>query len=124
MESSAIPATSPPSAHSANSARPRAALSKGSGSGPGPDPVLRNTLRYTISAREYAALHKYVLSRSRVLRRATPSPGSVERALQPAKKGADDYNAKAVRHALRVFVATWLGMNGWDAVMKRFRHTE
>lgn len=82
------------------------------------DPVLRNALRYTISAREYASLHKYVLSRSRVLRRTTPSPVSVDKALQP-EKGKDDYNARAVRHALRVFVTTWLGMKGWDAVAKR-----
>ncbi|CAM1502442.1 Fc.00g044260.m01.CDS01 [Cosmosporella sp. VM-42] len=82
------------------------------------DPVLRNALRYTISAREYASLHKYVLSRSRVLRRTTPSPSNVDKALQP-EKGKDDYNARAVRHALRVFVTTWLGMKGWDAVAKR-----
>ncbi|KAF7560823.1 hypothetical protein G7046_g3314 [Stylonectria norvegica] len=82
------------------------------------DPVLRNALRYTVSAREYASLHKYILSRSRVLRRTTPTPASVEKALQP-KKGGDDYNARAVRHALRVFAGTWLGMKGWDVVSKR-----
>ena len=87
------------------------------------DPVLRNALRYTISAREYASLHKYVLSRSRVLRRATPSVSSVEKALQP-EKGRDDYNARAVRHALRVFVTTWLGMKGWDAISKRMGDKE
>ncbi|KFA65310.1 hypothetical protein S40285_02708 [Stachybotrys chlorohalonatus IBT 40285] len=83
------------------------------------DPVLRNTLRYTVSAREYAALHKYVLSRSRVLRRATPSPGSVDKALQPGRAGGDDFTARAVRHALRVFVTTYLGQKGWEAVARR-----
>lgn len=87
------------------------------------DAVLRNTLRYTISAREYAALHKYILSRSRVLRRATPNPSRVEKALQPPK-GSDDYNARTVRHALRVFVGTWLGMKGWDVVAKRMKKEE
>ncbi|KAM5346384.1 hypothetical protein ACJ41O_009389 [Fusarium nematophilum] len=87
------------------------------------DPVLRNTLRYTISAHEYAALHKYILSRSRVLRRATPTPGRVEKAFQPPK-GADDYNARTVRHALRVFVTTYLGMKGWDVVAKRMSKKE
>ncbi|KAF5012020.1 hypothetical protein FDECE_1904 [Fusarium decemcellulare] len=87
------------------------------------DPVLRNTLRYTISAREYAALHKYILSRSRVLRRATPTPSRVEKTLQPPK-GGDDYNARTVRHALRVFVTTWLGMKGWDVVAKRMSKEE
>ncbi|RDA90905.1 hypothetical protein CP533_4439 [Ophiocordyceps camponoti-saundersi (nom. inval.)] len=90
------------------------------------DPVLRNTLRYTVSAREYALLHRYVLSRSRVLRRSVPGPASVERALAPRRGGGgsgspavDDYNAQAVRHALRVFVTTWLGLKGWEAVVKR-----
>ncbi|WAO86407.1 Hypothetical protein NCS54_00368000 [Fusarium falciforme] len=87
------------------------------------DPVLRNTLRYTISAREYASLHKYILSRSRVLRRATPNPSRVEKALQPPK-GSDDYNVRAVRHALRVFVGTFLGMKGWDVVAKRMKKEE
>ncbi|KAK5995246.1 hypothetical protein PT974_03645 [Cladobotryum mycophilum] len=90
----------------------------------GPDPVLRNALRYTISAREYASLHKYILSRSRVLRRAAPSPSTIEKALQPTRKGGDDYNAKAVRHALRVFAATWLGMKGWDVAMKKLRNQD
>ncbi|KAF5719337.1 hypothetical protein FMUND_4718 [Fusarium mundagurra] len=87
------------------------------------DPVLRNTLRYTISAHEYASLHKYILSRSRVLRRATPTPNRVEKALQPPK-GGDDYNARTVRHALRVFVMTFLGMKGWDIVAKRMGKEE
>ncbi|SCV35866.1 uncharacterized protein FFB14_05771 [Fusarium fujikuroi] len=87
------------------------------------DPVLRNTLRYTISAHEYASLHKYILSRSRVLRRATPTPTRVEKALQPPK-GGDDYNARTVRHALRVFVMTFLGMKGWDIVAKRMGKEE
>ncbi|KAF4504593.1 hypothetical protein G6O67_008026 [Ophiocordyceps sinensis] len=82
------------------------------------DPVLRNTLRYTISAREYAVLHKYILSRSRVLRRNAPGPAAVDKALAPAR-GGDDDNAKAVRHALRVFTATWLGAKGWDVVARR-----
>lgn len=87
------------------------------------DPILRNTLRYTVSAREYAALHKYILSRSRALRRAAPTPASVDKALRP-KKGGDDYNARAVRHALRVFAVTWLGMKGWEAVARRMKNKE
>lgn len=99
------------------------AVASTTGSSAGPDPVLRNALRYTISPREYAALHKYVLSKSRALRRATPSPSSVEKALQP-RKGGDDYNAKAVRHSLRVFTATWIGMKAWDAIMRRLGNKE
>ncbi|KAJ4303876.1 hypothetical protein N0V88_001474 [Collariella sp. IMI 366227] len=37
------------------------------------DPILRNALRYTISAREYATLHRYVISRSKVLKKRAPS---------------------------------------------------
>ncbi|PNP60421.1 hypothetical protein THARTR1_00445 [Trichoderma harzianum] len=100
------------------------AVMQGAGAGSsGPDPILRNALRYTISPREYAALHKYILSKSRALRRAAPSPSSVDKALQP-RKGGDDYNAKAVRHSLRVFTATWIGMKVWDAVMKRLGSKE
>lgn len=84
---------------------------------------MRNALRYTMSAREYASLHKYILSRSRVLRRSTPSPTQVDKALQPPK-GKDDYNAKTVRHALRVFVTTYLGMKGWDIIAKRMSDKE
>ncbi|PNY28747.1 Uncharacterized protein TCAP_01331 [Tolypocladium capitatum] len=101
-------------------ASPPAAVAGGSGSGAPKtmDPVLRNALRYTVSAREYAALHKYVLSRSRALRRGAPSPASVDKALQP-RKGGDDRNATAVRHALRVFAAAWAGIKGWEAVARR-----
>ena len=87
------------------------------------DPILRNALRYTVSAHEYAALHRYILSRSKALRRATPSPASVEKALQP-KKGRDDYMARNVRHALRVFSITWLGMKGWEAIERRMSSKE
>ncbi|KAG6007146.1 hypothetical protein E4U21_006330 [Claviceps maximensis] len=101
------------------------------------DPVLRNALRYTISTREYAALHKYILSRSKALRLTVPSPAAVEKALQvqaqssaPEQQqqqqhrkglggGGDDYNVRAVRHALRVFLATLAGMKGWEAVVTR-----
>lgn len=108
------------------------------------DPILRNALRYTISAREYAALHKYVLSRSRVLRRAAPSVAAVERMMDGGPHGrerriseaavgeangkgkavagpvgGDDFNVRAVRHALRVFVATAVGMKGWGWVSAR-----
>ena len=81
------------------------------------DPVMRNALRYTVSAREYAALHKYILSRSKTLRRAAPTPAAVDKSLAPTDASASgDYNAKAVRHALRVFAATWVGMKGYGFV--------
>ncbi|KAK2017450.1 hypothetical protein LZ32DRAFT_25939 [Colletotrichum eremochloae] len=103
------------------------------------DPILRNTLRYTISAKEYATLHKYVLSRSRLLKRAAPSVTAVERivdgdksavarqaANNPPPGGAaagravDDYNARAVRHSLRVFLGTAMAMKGWALISTKF----
>ncbi|KAG6027687.1 hypothetical protein E4U19_001906 [Claviceps sp. Clav32 group G5] len=101
------------------------------------DPVLRNTIRYTVSAREYAALHKCILSRSRTLRRAAPTPAAVDKALQPRRdaghdksnsnsnntststSNGDDYNARAIRHALRVFLVSLAGSKAWDVVARK-----
>ena len=112
------------------------------------DTVLRNALRYTVSAREYAALHKYIISKSKALDRRAPSVDRVNRVMngdRPPKSrrgsaevskgkgreaemaketavsivGADDFNARAVRHSVRVFIATGVAMKLWTAVMKR-----
>ena len=111
------------------------------------DPILRNALRYTISAREYATLHKYVISRSRALKKRAPTVDTVQRIIEGARPrkpagvkgskgrgkgsedgeedkaaatcGADDYNARAVRHSIRVFVATGALMKLWGVVSAR-----
>ncbi|KAK3906067.1 hypothetical protein C8A05DRAFT_41064 [Staphylotrichum tortipilum] len=112
------------------------------------DPILRNALRYTISAREYATLHKYVISRSRALKKRAPTVETVQRIMEggagrgarakPARKSAkgkgkgkdgaededawhpvDDYNARAIRHSVRVFVATGAMMKLWGVVSAR-----
>lgn len=115
------------------------------------DPILRNTLRYTVSAREYATLHKYIISRSRVLKRNAPSVETVARLVnggpasgrttariegrkseargsdknKPDKAGVDplapanDYNVRAVRHSIRVFVATSIAMKTWALISKK-----
>jgi hypothetical protein len=108
------------------------------------DPILRNALRYTISAREYESLHKYVLSRSRVLRRRVPSVNTVDKYMDggadsrenetgkgkgkavestpsPNGNGGDTYNARAIRHALRVFVATGIGIKAYEVIMARLK---
>ena len=122
------------------------------------DPILRNALRYTISAREYETLHKYVLSKSRLLKKRMPSVNAVEDymvgttaadtrrssvsrrdnsdlgeargkgkgkakdvAKSPSKKGADTFNARAIRHALRVFIATGLGMKAYEVASARLK---
>lgn len=113
------------------------------------DPVLRNTLRYTISAREYALLHRYIISRSRQLKKRVPTVETVNRIMNGpgdstkkaiaaemnvrdvgstsagvgagagAMVGADDYNARAVRHSLRVFAATAAGMKLYALVAEK-----
>jgi hypothetical protein len=75
------------------------------------DPILRNALRYTISAKEYETLHKYIISRSKVLRRNAPTVAKVEKLVE--RPGRDDYNAAAVRASLRIFFATSAGLKAW-----------
>ena len=78
------------------------------------DPVLRNALRYTISAKEYEVLHKYIISKSNVLERNTPSVAKVEKLVD--RPGRDDYNAAAVRASLRVFLATGASLKAWAVI--------
>ena len=81
------------------------------------DPILRNALRYTISAKEYETLHKYVISRSKVLKRNAPTVAKVEKLVD--RPGRDDYNVAAVRASLRVFMATTAGLKAWDVIKKQ-----
>jgi hypothetical protein len=87
------------------------------------DPILRNTLRYTISAKEYETLHKYIISRSKVLRRNAPSVAKVEKLVESrsgGRGGGDDYNAAAIRASLRVFLTTSAALKAWAAMKQRF----
>lgn len=120
----------PSASSSSSSPRPRGGLTAKSVT----DPVLQNALRYTISAKEYATLHKYVLSRSKVLKRAAPSVATVERIVDgpppkdgkarespSGKSGRDNYNVRAVRDALRVFMGTAAAMKAYDVLMKKLK---
>ncbi|KAH9885323.1 hypothetical protein F4778DRAFT_761106 [Xylariomycetidae sp. FL2044] len=149
-----IPRPEPPSI-----SRPRASSKVVKTQSSVADPVLRNALRYTISAREYDTLHKYVLSRSRILRKRAPSVNAVERYMDggasssssarrssigepdavhrgkgkgkekalaassryPGGGRGDSYNARAIRHALRIFVATGLGAKAYEIIMTRLK---
>jgi hypothetical protein len=82
------------------------------------DPVLRNALRYTISAKEYQTLHKYIISRSKILKRNTPTVSQVEKLVE--RPGRDDYNASAVRTTLRVFLASGAGLKAYSILSERF----
>jgi len=95
---------------------------------------MRNALRYSMSSREYAALHKYIISRSRLLRRAAPSVTAAEKMIDGDRKQfagpsrnshaggsgppSSDYNATAVRHATRVFLATGLFMKMYKMISR------
>ncbi|KAK3316614.1 hypothetical protein B0H66DRAFT_500067 [Apodospora peruviana] len=141
MASRAGPSKSSPAPGGSSSITPKSAS----------DPILRNALRYTISAREYSLLHRYVISRSRALKKRAPTVDSVQKMMEggggtqrgraqslgkndkrAGSKGgkrrdsagegpstttmADDYNARAVRHSLRVFVATGALLKLWGVV--------
>ncbi|TVY31905.1 hypothetical protein LSUB1_G008383, partial [Lachnellula subtilissima] len=82
------------------------------------DPIMRNALRYTISAKEYETLHKYIISRSKVLKRNAPAVAKVEKLVE--RPGRDDYNASAVRASLRLFLATGAALKAWGAISERF----
>ena len=81
------------------------------------DPILRNTLRYTISSKEYETLHKYIISRSKSLRKNAPSVVRIEKLVD--RPGRDDYNAAAVRATLRVFFLTSAGLKAWTVFCER-----
>ncbi|KAL8897574.1 MAG: hypothetical protein Q9207_007146 [Kuettlingeria erythrocarpa] len=80
------------------------------------DPVLRNALRYTISAKEYKTLHEYLITRSpAALRKRAPPPAKVE----SSSRAGDDANAAAIRASLRVFIASQTGLQIWDLITTR-----
>lgn len=77
------------------------------------DPVLRNALRYTISAKEYKTLHEYLITRAPpAVRKRAPAPPKYSSIVQ----SKDDFNIAAVRTSLRVFVATQTGLKLWDLI--------
>ncbi|KAE8453631.1 hypothetical protein EG329_009142 [Mollisiaceae sp. DMI_Dod_QoI] len=88
------------------------------------DPILRNALRYTISAKEYETLHKYIISRSKVLRRTAPTVAKVEKLVKRegrnGEPAGDDYNAAAIRASLRVFLASSAGLKIWELIGEKF----
>ena len=88
-----------------------------SASGKPLDAVTRNALRYSLSAREYKLLHRFLIERSATAKRRVPAPARYERVVTGAPE--DDYNAAAVRAALRVWLATYSGLKIWDLLSAR-----
>ncbi|KAF1813053.1 hypothetical protein P152DRAFT_435473 [Eremomyces bilateralis CBS 781.70] len=102
----------------ASTASSSGASSSGSGFSKGDklDPITRNALRYTISPKEYGLLHQYLLSRAPpTVRKRVPRPPNYEAIV----KSMDDYNAAAVRAALRVFGVTIGGLKLFQFIMGR-----
>ena len=80
------------------------------------DPVLRNALRYTVSAKEYQVVHNYFANRSPpVVKKRVLTPSKYP----PARGSNDDFNSAAIRASLRVFVASGAGLTAWDLVKKQ-----
>ena len=80
--------------------------------------VLRNTLRYTISAKEYKTLHQYLITRSPpIVQKRAPLPQRFDAIV----RNKDDYNAAAIRASLRVFLATQSGLKLWDIILTQIR---
>ena len=80
------------------------------------DPILRNALRYTISAKEYQLLHQYLLSRAPVVKKRSIHPKRYDAIV----KGPDDYNVAAFRAALRLGLVTLSGLKAWEVIKARF----
>ncbi|KAF7443828.1 hypothetical protein A1F94_009922 [Pyrenophora tritici-repentis] len=79
------------------------------------DPILRNALRYTISAKEYQLLHQYLLSRAPVVKKRSIHPKRYD----AIAKGPDDYNVAAFRAALRLGVVTLTGLKAWELIQTK-----
>lgn len=77
------------------------------------DPILRNALRFTVSAKEYQKLHQYLINKSPpAIRKRAPQPPRYESIVH----SKNDYNAATIRASLRVFLATQTGLKLWDVV--------
>ena len=81
------------------------------------DPIFRNALRYTVSAKEYQTVHKYLGNQSSpTVKKHVPTPSRYPAACGPN----DDFNSAAIRASLRVFVASQAGLTLWDLLKRQF----
>ncbi|TKA60876.1 hypothetical protein B0A49_10291 [Cryomyces minteri] len=98
-----------------SSAANSSSSSSSSSSGKSIDPVLRNALRYTVSAKEYKLLHQYLISRAPAVKKRAPHPPRYEAIID----SKNDYNPAAIRAALRLFVATYSALKAWEIASAR-----
>ncbi|KAK3070880.1 hypothetical protein LTR53_009678 [Teratosphaeriaceae sp. CCFEE 6253] len=80
------------------------------------DSITRTALRYSLSPREYELLHQYLITRApqRVQKRA-PDPERYEKITKSNTENAE-FNVAAIRDSLRIFMAAYLGLKGWEVV--------
>ena len=76
------------------------------------DPYLRNALRYTVSAKDYRILHRFIIARSSTLRKRVPTVSRYEAIV----RSDHDFNAAAVRASLKVFLGTQAGLKLWEVI--------
>ncbi|KAK5736684.1 hypothetical protein LTR17_007188 [Elasticomyces elasticus] len=80
------------------------------------DPITRTALRYSLSPREYDLLHQYLISRApQPVQKRAPDPKRYEKIIK-VQSESGEYNVAAVRDALRVFVAAYVGLKGWETL--------
>lgn len=79
------------------------------------DPVTRNALRYTVSAREYELLHQYLIRKAPILGKRAPSP----QCQATSNKDLEDYNATTIRLSSRLFLTTYSALQAWDFMSNR-----
>jgi hypothetical protein len=85
---------------------------------PGVNPVLRNALRVSLSAKEYKALHDYAVERiSPSVQGKIPSPAKFEAITRSKNK----YNEAAVRASLRVFLGSGALLKLVDFIIGRIQ---
>ncbi|KAL2800318.1 hypothetical protein BJX66DRAFT_291754 [Aspergillus keveii] len=85
---------------------------------PGVNPVLRNALRVSLSAKEYKALHDYAVQRiSPSVQTKIPSPAKFEAITRSKNK----YNEAAVRASMRVFLGSGALLKLVDFIVGRIQ---
>ena len=80
------------------------------------DPILRNALRFTISAREETLLRQYLSGKTSLVKDVPPELNK----RKSKTSNEEDYNMATARVAVRLFAASFSGLTVWELISKRF----
>lgn len=81
-------------------------------------PLTRDTLRISLTPKEYSFLHDHVLTHtSSRIKDSLPSPARFESIVRPRNK----YNEAAVRSSLRVFLGSGVAFKLADLIIARIQ---